>query len=332
MYLQQGYFKIMNAIQNSGLLSALKREGEDYMLFVENDANTSQDSSLMYNQLTNRFSAFLIYPGGATEFIMTTNDLRTLLLTHIATDRATGVARKEFIQNLAGSMIIVNNVTGEVSGTDITTKGFRGTVPAPEYPALLSDKVDNGVCYDIKNWFSFSSPTLYGKISTDFPKFQALLKKAGLTVDKEYRYTFVSNNEYYTVFVPTDKAIDESGLNSLPVAELKSALLLHFVVGHMVFTDGKKSTTYYETARIDEKSTNYTTIYTSIYLKPGIDVITIPDKTGATYTQIVEDGKTTNMLAGVTGGTGQEVYPIMYNNGVIHVVDKVLNYKDLNTK
>jgi uncharacterized surface protein with fasciclin (FAS1) repeats len=47
---------------------------------------------------------------------------------------------------------------------------------------------------------------------------------------------------------------------------------------------------------------------------------------------VVEDGKTTNMLAGVTQGTGQEVFPLNYNNGVIHVVNKVLNYKDLNTK
>lgn len=332
IYLLRGYNKVMYAIQSSGLLSALKREGQNYMFFVENDANTALDSSLMYNQLTNRFSVFLISPGGFTEFPMTTNDLRTLLLNHIATQKAVGIARKEFIPNLAGNMIVVNNVTGEVSGTDVTTIGYRGTVPAPEFPSVLSDKVDNGITYDIKNWFSFSSPTLYSKISTDFPKFHALLKKAGLTVDKEYRYTFVSNNEFYTVFVPTDEAIDESGLNSLPVAELKNALLLHFVQGEMIFTDGKKPAGYYETARIDEKSTNFTTIYTNIFINPGIDVITLPDKGGSPYTEVVENGSTTNLLVGVSQGTGQEVYPILYNNGVIHVVDKVLNYNDLNTK
>jgi uncharacterized surface protein with fasciclin (FAS1) repeats len=335
IYLLQGYNKVMNAVETSGLLSALKREGKDYMLFVENDVNTSRDSSLLYDPIKKRFSVFMLSPGTDVEFVMSTNDLRTLLLSHVATEQKRGVARKEFILNLAGSIIIVNNVTGEVSGTDVTTIGYRGTEAAPNFPVVLSDKVDNGTTYDIQNWFSFSSPTLFGKISTDFPKFHALLKKAGLTVDKEYRYNFVSDNENYTVFVPTDKAIDDSGLNSLPIPELKSALLLHFVQGQMIFTDGRRSAGYYETARIDEKSTNYTTIYTSIYIQPGIDFITIPDKAGSVYTQVVENGTTTNLITGVQptppAGT-QPVFPVMYNNGVIHVVDKVLDYKVLNTK
>jgi uncharacterized surface protein with fasciclin (FAS1) repeats len=49
VYLQRGYNKVMIAIEQSGLLSALKRQNENYMFFVENDANSSQDSSLVYN-------------------------------------------------------------------------------------------------------------------------------------------------------------------------------------------------------------------------------------------------------------------------------------------
>lgn len=324
IYLQKGYSKVMYAIEKSGLLSALKRENKNYMFFAENDANTSTDSSLVYDQVTETFSAFQVVPGGYQKFPFTTNDLRTLLLNHVAVEKADGVARKEFIMNLAGNIIKVNNVTGEISGTGLTTIGYKGSIPAPNYPVPISQNTDNGTTYEIKNWFSFSSPSLYNAISTESPKFHALLKKAGLTNEKEYRYTFVSDNEFYTVFIPTDIAIDEAGLNNLPVDQLKNILLFHFVQGNMIFTDGKKSEGYYETARIDEKSTEFTTIFTSIYLKPGIDEIIIPAINGGSYSEIFENEESTNIITGVSLGTGQEALPVMYNNGVLHFTDKVL--------
>lgn len=332
VYLQQGYNKIMLAIEQSGLLSALKRPNEDYMFFVENDANTSTDSTLIYNASTKRFSTFALFPGGYMQYPLTLNDLRVLLLNHVAVDKAKGIARKEFITNLAGNIIIVNNVTKEISGTGTTVVGYRGSVPAPQYPVVISDVADNGTTYEIKNWFSFSSPSMYGKISADYPKFHALLKKAGLSNDKEFKYTFITDNDFYTVFIPSDKALDDAGLNSLPVNELKNILLFHFVQGDMIFTDGKKQSSFYETARIDEKSTSYTTFYTSVYIKPGIDKIDIPRKDGSNYVEIVEADKKTNLFTGVTRGTGQEVYPILYNNGVIHEIDKVLKVEELDTK
>jgi len=332
VYLQRGYSKVMNAIEQSGLLPALKRDNANYMFFVENDANTAMDSSLVYYPTTKKFSTFLISPGSFQQYALSVNDLRTLLLNQIATDKAKGNARKEFIPNLAGNIIIVNNVTGEVSGTGPTTLGYRGTIIMPEFPVPLSSTTDNGTTYDVKNWFSFSSPTMFSKISTDYPTFHALLKKAGLTIDKEYKYTFISDNDFYTVFIPSDKALSDAGVNNLPVSELKKLLQLHFVQGAMIFTDGKKQKSYYETSRIDEKSTQYTTIFTSLYIKPGIDIIDIPKKDGTNYVQVVEADKKTNILTGVSGGTGQEVYPILYNNGVIHEIDKVLKVEELDIR
>lgn len=106
----------------------------------------------------------------------------------------------------------------------------------------------------------------------------------------------------FTLYLfPSDKAIDDSGINSLPVSELKNVLLFHFVQGDMIFTDGKKPGGYYETARIDEKSTAYTVIYTPFYINPGIDVISIPKKDGSSYVEIEEADEKTNLLTGVTG-------------------------------
>jgi hypothetical protein len=332
VYLQRGYNKVMLAIEQSGLLPALKRENQDYMFFVENDANSSQDSSLVYNPTTERFSVFLVSPGSFQEYVLSLNDLRTLLLNQIATSSAQGIARKEFIPNLAGNMIVVNNVTGEYSGTGPTTKGYRGTEVEPEFPKVLNDQVDNGITYDVQNWFSFSSPSMFSKISTSYPLFHSLLRKAGLTNDKAYRYTFITDNDNYTVFIPSDEAIEAAGLGTLPVDELRNILLFHFVQGEMIFTDGKKPHNYYETARIDERSTQFTTVFTSVYIQPGIDRIEIPDKEGSTYVAFDEADGATNILTGVTGGTGQEVFPILYNNGVIHEIDKVLDVKELNIR
>ena len=329
VYLQRGYNKIMIAIEQSGLLSALKRQNEDYMFFIENDANTSQDSSLIYNSTTKRFSVFSIFPGGFQEYMLTLNDLRNLLLNHVAVDKVRGNVRKEFIPNLAGNIIIVNNETGEISGTAPTTVGYRGSELAPEFPVELSYSPDNGKTYDIQNWFSFAAPSMFNKISTDFPRFHALLRKAGLTIDKEFRYTFVTDNDFYTVFIPSDEALIEAGVDAMPVNQLRNLLLFHFVQGEMIFTDGKKPAGYYETARVDEKSTQYTTIFTSIYIRPGLDVIEIPKKDGNNYVTVEEAGNTTNILTGVTRGTGQEVFPILYNNGVIHSIDKVLKVEEL---
>ena len=332
VYLQRGYSKVMNAIEQSGLLSALKRQDQDYMFFVENDANTAQDSSLVYNSSTKKFSTFLVAPGSFQQYPLSLNELRTLLLNQIATQSAKGDARKEFIPNLAGNIIIVNNVTGEISGTGATTKGYRGTEIEPEFPVVLSNTTDNGVTYDVQNWFSFSSPTLFSKISTDYPKFHALLKKAGLTNDKEFKYSFITDNEFYTVFIPSGQALDDAGANTLPIPELKKLLQFHFVQGDMIFTDGKKQKGYYETARVDEKSTQYTNIFTSIYIAPGLDIINIPNKDGSNYVEIEEADKTTNILTGVSKGTGQEVFPVLYNNGVIHEIDKVLKVEELDIR
>ena len=175
---------------------------------------------------------------------------------------------------------------------------------------------------------------MFNKISTDFPRFHALLRKAGLTIDKEFRYTFITDNDFYTVFIPNGKALDDAGVDALPVNELRNLLLFHFVQGEMIFTDGKKQKGYYETARIDEKSTQYTTIFTSIYIRPGLDLIEIPKKDGSNYVAVEEADNTTNILTGVTpvapGTTGgQEVFPILYNNGVIHTIDKVLKVEEL---
>jgi hypothetical protein len=196
----------------------------------------------------------------------------------------------------------------------------------PEFPKVLK-VADNGITYDIQNWFSFSASTLFNQISTKFPMFHALLRKAGLSLDKESRYSFISDSEYYTVFVPSEQAILTEDLNSLPVNELREILLLHFVQGEIVFTDGNKPAKLYETMRIDEKSTQFSTFYTKLNIVPDIDKIRIKDKSGLDYAE-VNESELTNILTSILVDQGnsdvEEVFPNMVTTAVIHEVNKVL--------
>jgi uncharacterized surface protein with fasciclin (FAS1) repeats len=331
VYLLKGYSKTMFAIEQAGLLPALKREGKNYMFFVESDVNTTLDSSLIYYPNTERFSVFMRSKLSAREIGLNTNDLRTLLLNHIGIDNPKGIARKEYIKNLAGNYLTINNETGEVSGTTVTTDGYQGSEQVTVIPVQISTESDNGNTYDIEDWFSFTARSLFITISNNYEVFHSLLQKAGLSNDREYRYNFISENEVYTVLVPKDSALNAFRADTLEMEELKKFLFMHFIQGDLIFTDGNKSPGYYETVRVDEKSTNFTTLYTQIFINPDYDVIHFPDKSGNDYTAINESVRT-NILTGRALGTGgDETFPNVVNNAVVHELDKVLLFDALDT-
>jgi uncharacterized surface protein with fasciclin (FAS1) repeats len=275
----------------------------------------------------------IILGGGFFEFItLSTNDLRNLILNHVALENPTGIARKEFIPNMAGNYLIFNNETGEVSGTAKTTFGFRGINAEPNYPKEINFNTDNGITYEINNWFSFTTSDIYSVVSLRHPEFHKLLVDAGLANEKEFRYTFLSNNEFYTVFAPSDDAIQAEDFSTLTKDELRNLLLLHFVRGEIIFTDGSSNPGYFTTERIDESSTAYTTYNSKIYIEPDIDIIRLKGQAGGYYVEVPESS-TSNRLAGVNNDNEDvdEVFPSMYNNGVIHEINKVLKFDELDT-
>jgi uncharacterized surface protein with fasciclin (FAS1) repeats len=158
-----------------------------------------------------------------------------------------------------------------------------------------------------------------------------LLRKAGFSLDRENRYTFISENDNYTVFVPNSAALTAYRADTLNINDLKKFLLLHFVQGDLIFTDGNKPSGYYETARIDEKSTAYSTVYTQLYIGTHWDVINIPAKTGGDYLTVIESEKS-NLLAGRNLSTGNVTFPAVIINGVIHEIDKVLVFGEVDVR
>jgi uncharacterized surface protein with fasciclin (FAS1) repeats len=331
IYLQRGYSRAMFAIESAGLLPALKRQDQNYVFYVESDESLRLDSSLVYDEVRQRFSAYMLLPGGYQEFTLSKNDLRSLLLNHIGLEKPKGNARKEFIPNQAGNYLIINNITGEVSGTNITVRGYNGSQEVHVIPKQISTNADNGITYETSNWFGFSTVSLYTKISTSYPKFHNLIKQAGFDLPKEYRYSFISESEVYTVFVPSDAAVTAFETSGMTVDELRKVILLHFIPGQIIFTDGKKPSGYYETARISDESTQYATFYTQINIKPEPDVIQVLAKNGSVYSR-VEESPTANIILARNIGTGTETIKNIITNGVIHEIDRVLKFNELDTK
>jgi uncharacterized surface protein with fasciclin (FAS1) repeats len=335
IYTRKGFSKTMFAIERAGLLSALKRKEANYSFYTESDENTSRDSSFIYEPGTtataDRFSTFTLYPS-IRKVGLTTDDLRILLLNHIGTDQPKGIARKEFIKNLAGNFLIFDKATGVVKGTAPTTYGYLGANEVQIIPRKISTNSDNGTTYEIDNWFNFGGSDIYTILSTKYPKFHALLKTAGLSQDKLFKYSFMSDNQNYTVFAPTDSVLNVTNTSAMTVKELQDFLMMHFVQGELIFTDGNKKEAYYETCRIDASSTPYSTVYTQIRIVPGIDKITIPVKNGG-QSAVVKESPTTNIITiRSLSTTGTEAYNNIVSNGVVQEIRKVLRYEEVDKK
>lgn len=335
IYLRRGYAKIMYAIEESGLLPALKRKrepGEQYLLFVESDQNTSADSSFLYDKINEEFYCFTTSGSSARKYGITKNDLRTLLLNHIAVREPTGVADLEFIPNLAGNYLIFNNLTGEVRGTSGTTVGYRGSTPSVVIPQRIDTDADNGSTYDIDDWFTFSTTTLYLRIYTLFREFFDLIESAGMTNSTVNEFTFISESENYTVFAPSAEALaaQQARIDTLDQEELEAFILSHFVRKTMMFTDGSSEEGFYEILRPHETSTPTNKVLSKIYIEPGYDEIVFPAASGGSF-HTISLSDSTNYLCGQTLSGGQVTIPVLINTAVIHKTNRALIYDELET-
>jgi uncharacterized surface protein with fasciclin (FAS1) repeats len=332
VYLRRGYSRVMNAIRLTGLLAALKRQDASYMLFVENDANLAIDSSLIYDSFNEEFAVYNIKGRINTRQPTTLTDIRNLILNHIALDLPNGNARKEFIRNLAGNYIVVNNETGEVRGSGPTSFGYQGPAIIVHPQEIAGTNAYNGKTYDISNWFNFTSATIYNIISSSYPAFHNLLLTAGLANVSSFSYTFMSPDENYTVFVPTDDVLAGMDFTGMSTDQLRKFIMMHFIQGSLIFTDGRNPEGYYETARIDEKSTQYSRIYTKVYITPTPDAIHFRGSDGTTYLSVNESNATNRMAARIINPNAATTFPTLVTNGVLHEINDALIYSELDTE
>jgi len=335
VFLRRGYSKVMYAIEQSGLLPALKRERESFekfMFFVESDAFSQADSSFMYSpSSTDDDQKFWALPVGANfprdRRFYNLTDLRTLLMNHVAVRQPTGIPRKEFIPNLAGNYIVFNNVTGEVRGNGMTTEGYQGVQPVMVIPEQIDDNADNGSTYSIQDWFSFPAKTLQTILPAAFPEFYQLIIESGLAPGGDLT-DFYSPGEQYTIFAMDSLAVEDVRADSLPQDSLQNLILNHFIRKKVIFTDGYEPAGYYETLRRDEKSSEFNILYSKIYIDPGFDRISFGAKSGGTY-ETVNEGPYTNILVSQLISEGRVTYEVTRTSAVIHSISKPLRFDEL---
>jgi uncharacterized surface protein with fasciclin (FAS1) repeats len=336
IYLRPGYSTFMRAIQYTNVLPAIKRENANYVLFALSDNSLQTDSSLMLNwidQDLNRYNFRVFDRSLKRETGVSSDVLTKRILNQVAVSLPMRMANKEFLENLAGNYILVDNENNRVQGTAPNVFGYLGDSVITINPDELyapRNYPDNGQVYDVNGWFNFSKATLYSSVTG---KFKDLLEKTGLIDTSTFNFSFISPGEYYTVLVPSDDALETFGADTMPKEELEKLLRYHFIRDELIFTDGKKPTKYYETSRVDESSNEYRSVLSKIHLRPGPDYIDILDEDGKVYYTINEDPNKTNIITtSPTGDPSNRGYWDFITTGVIHRIDKVLIKQNYNLK
>lgn len=327
VYLRPEYQTFFNAIEFTSILPALTKSDVNYSFFIIEDNFLTTDSSLflMWDDVDENRYHFEAYDREKDRMsLIKKNDLSKWLMNQIIAGEPKGFAKKEFLENLGGNYVIFNNEDNTVQGALPSKYGYVGDSAITLYPVKLEEPSENGTTYDISGWFLNSLSSLYNELSKH-SKFINLLDKAGLADKLTYRMLFLSETENYTVFVPTDAALTAYGVDTMSVENLKNLLKLHFIKGHLIFTDGNKPSGLYETMQVDaERSTPFNTYFTKLNLVNNYDEIQILDKDGNVFIQIDEAVNKTNIMA------ARDIDPVSLSrydfvtNAILHVIDKVI--------
>jgi uncharacterized surface protein with fasciclin (FAS1) repeats len=326
VYLRPGYSTLLYALEYSKTLPALKEEGQEYAFYVQSDLLLEEDSSLAVRWIDRQLNryGFTAFDRGNESFTnISRNQLTKMVLNQVGLSTPRGYASKEFIENLAGNFIVVNNEDNTVSGGLPNYWGYNGDSVIDIHPVELEELTDNGITYDVKGWFNTPITDMYSRLST-YPHFFDLIDEAGLFDDVYYTFPFLTEGELYTIFIPSEEALSELNTDSLTQAELQQIIKYHFVRGTRIWTDASSPDGYYETLRVDESSTEFTTKYSSLQIETQPDLIRILDKDGALLTEIPEqDGLTNVMIATDMDEDSDSRYDFIITS-VIHEIDRVL--------
>jgi uncharacterized surface protein with fasciclin (FAS1) repeats len=327
VYLRPGYSTFMRCMEYSRVLPALKRPGTDFAFYVLSDERLALDSSAIVNwidQDLNRYNIRAFHRGEEQMMNMSRTELGKRILNQVAVSRPAGVGRKEFLENLAGNYITVDNENNLVYGSKPNSFGYLGdSLLTPDSPPVrLAEPTDNGETYDVLSWFSFNKTTLFALVQS-YSKFYELLIKAGMVDAKNYVFTFINEGDFYTVFAPTNSALLTAQADTLQKADLQKLLRYHFVPDHLIFTDGKKPSGEYLTSRPDDSSGGGSGQFATINLETGVDYINILNDQGELYYRIDEASNITNRM-GISYTGELDSYWEFITTAVVHQVDTVL--------
>jgi len=326
VYLRPGYSTFMRAIQKSNVLPALTRQDGEYSFFILDDATLYEDSSLLINWTDverNEFSMSAFDRGEDRIGYQSPSRLAKRFLNQIGKSVPNGSADKEFIETLGGNFIVWNNVDQTVQGGIPNVHGYRGDSVVIARPVRLEEPSDNGITYTVNSWFNPPGTQIYGGLAR-YDTLLNLLQKAGLFNPNTYEFEMLTRNEYYTIFVPPDKALIDYGADTLCKEDLANFLKYHFIKGERIFTDGRKEWKNYGTLRVDELSSEYSKTYSTLNIRPSADMIEILDSKGNTMVVIHEEEGTTNIMISYDSDPDSDDVEDLVTTVIIHEIDRVL--------
>lgn len=327
VYLRPGFSNFLYAMEFAKVLPAIKKADTDYSYFILNDNALFEDSSLMIQWIDrdqNRYNMIAWDRSAEKNQKMSSKLMSKRLLNQVGISTPTGSANKEFIENLAGNYLIYNNSNNVVSGGSSSTAGYNGgeivTVTATE----LIEPTDNGKTYEVNAWLNPPRLDLFSAMISRI-WFADLLEKAGMYNPKTYTFSFYTEGENYTFFVPSEQALLDYGADTLTGERLEKFLKYHIVKGSKIFTDGKMPSGDYGTLRIDESSTPLFTRYTPMSIQTGPDVIDVFDQSGNLLGTINEDEALTNYMITINPEEGSISSFDNITTSVLHDIDFVIH-------
>lgn len=312
LLLDPNYNSFFGSYASVNLLSVMKDQATDFSLFIIDNNTLASDSSLFVIDVPGRGFQILAYDHAEEKLVnMLGNEYRGIftrrLYGHIGVQPLLGQAKREFIETLDGRHIVVQNDT--VSGGVPSEYGFNsGRDTTVVFKEITNFTIDNGRVYQCDGWLEFPIRNTYDYLRNT--KFLTLLDKVGLANVSNERLTFIDPTERYTIFVPSDSALNSIQVDTLSIDALTKLVNFHIVKGELVFTDGRLPQDAYRT--LNNQFLN---------LNPQPDNLLILDKNNDVYyDQLVLSTKANSI--GMHQQNLDERYYL--SNAVVHKIDTVI--------
>ncbi len=315
LYLNSDYLTYLMTLQTSLILDALKADDVEFSLFIMPERVFVHDLSLMLEWTSWRRDTYVLRAYNRSEEkwdIPNRATVSNLVFNQIGIEPVIGKARKEFIETITQRHIVLDNSNKTITGGVPSSFGYMGDSIITVSVEPLAADYYNGKVYEIDGWLSFPTQTLLTRLAGRY--FLELLKKAGLATDFQLR--FVNSTDRYTLFLPTNEALQAAQADTLTGDNLKQFLLGHIIKDELIFTDGRRNEGAYNTLKKSISGTGLSTLN----IQPNFDEILIFDSNWQNnILTIIEQPGKTNILA-VKTHNGKTI-----THAVIHEIDTVIN-------
>lgn len=312
LFLDPRFNSALGSYVSVNLLSALKNPTSKFSYFIIDNGSLARDSSLSVTELPNGKYQILAY-NHQTEILvnMLGSEYKGIftrrLYGQIGIEPILGRAKREFIETLDGRHIVVQNDT--VSGGVPSEYGFySGRDTTTVFSEITQYPITNGRVYQCNGWLKFPSNNTYEYLRGT--KFLTLLNKAGLASTLNERLTFMDPTERYTIFAPSDSALNSIQADQLSLSDLKKFLSFHIVKGRLIFTDGRQPVGAYRT--LNDSFIN---------LNPQPDKLLILDKNNAVLYDKLVLSSGVNLIGMYQQNISENYY---ITNAVVHKINTVI--------